>query len=77
MEINVFSKHIFWSYNKEADLPPELIIKNVLAFGEIPDLILLAEKLSADLIHEVITKWKNKKKFSKRINFMEKVILDI
>jgi len=73
--ISDFSRHVFWSYKRDASLPPVLIIKQVIAYGELSDLILLSEKFSAGFVLEVINSWKEKSRFRKRVNLMEKVIL--
>lgn len=75
VKISGFSKHIFWSYNRDAWLPPALVIKQVIAHGELSDLILLSKKFPADVVLEAISNWKERSHFRKRINLMEKVIL--
>ncbi len=68
-----FSKHIFWSYNKSSDLPDNVIIKQVAAYGEINDLITLSKLYQKDIIAEVLKTFKDKN--NKRVNFIMKVIL--
>jgi hypothetical protein len=76
MNIQGFSPHIFWSYIRSADLEPEVIVKQVIAYGEVSDMILLANKMGKKRILDVIKNWNGREKFDKHINFMEKVILD-
>jgi hypothetical protein len=76
MDINGFSPHIFWSYNKSADLEPGLIIKQVIAYGEINDMLLLSEKFNKEKILIAINNWQERAKYEKRIHFIKKVILD-
>ncbi|MCK4662493.1 MAG: hypothetical protein KAT68_06490 [Bacteroidales bacterium] len=73
MLITKFSKHIFWSYNKNADLPDRIIIEQVSLYGEIKDLIILSKLYTKKQITETLQTLKNK--YMKRINFIEKVIL--
>lgn len=75
LTISDFSRHLFWSYKRDASLPPALIIKQVIANGELSDLLLLSKKFPASVVLEVISGWKEKSRFRKRINLMEKVIL--
>ena len=75
MEIKDFSPHIFWSYDKESELQPEVVIRQVIVYGEVKDRVLLAKKLGKKKICDVIKNWKNREKYDKQINFMEKVIL--
>ncbi len=76
MKINDFSSYIFWSYNQSADIKPEIVIKQVISYGEVKDMILLVKKVGEKRIYEVIKNWKGREKYEKHINFMEKVILD-
>ena len=50
LEIKEFSSHIFWSYNQSAELKPEIIIKQVISYGEVKDMILLVEKVGRNMI---------------------------
>jgi hypothetical protein len=75
MNITEFSKHIFWSYKRDANLPDKLIIRQVIAHGELQDFKLLMKKFSSSAIHEAIDNWKKKDKYRKHINFIKKVIL--
>jgi hypothetical protein len=76
MNISGYSKHIFWSYKKDASLPEEVVIRHVIAYGRLSDLVLLSRQFPAPTIQGVISKWKEKERYKKRINLMQKVILD-
>ena len=76
MLINRFSKHIFWSYQYNSDLPEAFIIRQVLSYGEIADLLTLNEIVPQEKLQEVILKWKDKDRYRKRINFFNKVIAE-
>lgn len=73
MKINAFSKHIFWSYNPEADLPDKLIIAQVVQYGELADLVKMTKMFSKNLILSILEELKNKN--VKRVNFIKKVLL--
>lgn len=73
MLISNFSKYIFWSYNSDADLPDNIIIKQVATYGEIDDLKKLSKLYEKKIILNVLSSLQ--KKNTKRINFMKKVIL--
>ncbi len=75
MNINNFSRHLFWSYKHDASIPTSQVVKQVIAYGEIPDLLTLAGQVPAHTIRETISKWKEKDRYKKRINFLEKIIL--
>ncbi len=71
MLINNLSKQIFWSYDDNADLPDEIVIKQVATYGEIKDLIKLSMLYPKETIIKVLKNFKN----DKRVNFLMKVIL--
>lgn len=77
MKITGFLSYPFWSYNKNADLPDEVVIRQIILYGEISDMILLAEKIDKLIIQKVLEQitpgYPGNKK---RINFFKKVILD-
>lgn len=75
MKIKDFSPHIFWSYDKQADLEPEVVIKQVITYGEVSDKVLLVKKIGKSQIIDVINGWKNHERYDKHINFMQQVIL--
>lgn len=75
MDIKGFSPHIFWSYKRSAELKPEVVIRQVIAYGEVKDMILLVKKAGKGKIRDEIKEWKNREKFEKHINFVERVIL--
>jgi len=75
MDIREFSPHLFWSYDKDADIKPEIVVRQVIAYGEIRDMILLARSVEKKKILLAINHWKEQEKHMKHINFFKKVIL--
>jgi hypothetical protein len=75
MDVRDFSSHLFWSYDRTADIEPEVVIKQVITYGEVSDKILLSKRLGTDRIMDVILNWTEREKHDKHINFMLKVIL--
>jgi hypothetical protein len=75
MNIAPFSKHIFWSWKPGSDLPENLVIQQVIAYGEISDFRLISRLLPPQKINEAIRKWKNRAKYEKHIYFLEQVFL--
>ncbi len=75
MRIEPFSKHIFWSYKPDADLPENLVIQQVVAYGEFSDLRLISKLISAQRILQAIEQWKNKHQHKKRINLLKQIFL--
>ncbi len=76
MDITPFSKHIFWSWKHDADLPENLVIQQVIAYGEISDFRLLSKLIPKQNIIEAIEKWRNKDQYKKHIHFLKQVFLD-
>jgi hypothetical protein len=75
MNIAPFSKHIFWSYKNNADLPESLVVQQVITYGEITDFRKLAALLPKQNIIDAIEKWQNKDKYAKHIHFLKQVFL--
>ncbi|HED38190.1 MAG TPA: hypothetical protein ENI76_08095 [Ignavibacteria bacterium] len=73
MKTSHFQKYIFWSYKKNADLPDEVVVSNVLKFGEIKDLLTLRELYTKQQLLNIIEKLSLKE--DKRLFFFKKVIL--
>lgn len=73
MKITEFSKYIFWSYKENADLPDEVIIRNVCMLGEFSDLYKLIEFFPKESIKNELSKLLPKNK--KRVNLIERVLL--
>jgi hypothetical protein len=76
LPINIFSRHIFWSYNEDANLPEEEIVRKVISYGDIEDLVKLSEVLPISRIVQLLKTWKERTRFEKRINFFQKVIIE-
>ena len=70
-----FSKHIFWSWKSNADLPESIVVQQVIAYGEISDFRKLATLLPKQTIFATIDKWHNKQKYAKHIHFLKQVFL--
>ena len=75
MKITGFSKYLFWSYDKNADLPEEIIITQILLYGEIKDMLHLVKLIGKEKVQKVVASIKINRQNSKRINFFQKVIL--
>jgi hypothetical protein len=73
MLISNFSRHIFWSYKKGADLPDDIVIKQVISYGELSDIITLTTLYRKDMLRAKIKKFYLSNK--KRANFILKVFL--
>ena len=75
MNITPFSKHVFWSWKSNADLPENVVIQQVIAYGEISDFRQLTTLLPKQKIISAIENWQNKDKYAKHIHFMKQVFL--
>lgn len=70
-----FSEHLFWSYNKNKDLPPEVIARDIILYGEIRDMILLKKIINRSIINKVLEDLSKRRVNAKRIFFIRKIIL--
>lgn len=75
ISISEFQKHIFWNYNPGAELDKNIIIENVLMYGELNDYKKLLRLVSKEDIAKVTDQIEKRGRFKKRINFIRKVIL--
>jgi len=75
MNISGFSSYLFWSYKKKADLPDEVIIRQIVLYGEIRDMIKLTQLVSMERIDSTLKQLSSSdNRNGKRINFFRKVI---
>ncbi len=75
MKTTGFSRHLFWSYKQDADLPGEIISRQVILYGEIQDMIILKQRIEVSIIQKVLRDISISEKNRKRINFIRKIIL--
>jgi hypothetical protein len=76
MKITNFSSYIFWSYSSDADLPDNLIARQVILYGDLKDIYKLSELINRDVIAMVNTELCKENKYSKRCNLVQKLILE-
>lgn len=75
MKITEFPHYIFWSYQKDADLPDEVIARQVFLYGDVRDMIKTAGLIQKDHLIKALDKIKTENRHQKRTHFIEKVIL--
>jgi hypothetical protein len=71
-----FPGYIFWSYRKDNDLPVEIVIENVILYGDVKDMKKLKELVTIEEYRKVVEKIKSTGRFKKRTHFVEQIILD-
>jgi len=76
MKVSQFSKHIFYSYDPSADIPEEVVIRRVINYGDVKDLILLASLFTKGKIDSAVQNNRSRTINCKRLNFLQKVVLD-
>jgi hypothetical protein len=77
MNISEFPHHLFWSYAQGSDLPEEVVTEHVILYGDLEDLFLLSKLVSHKTIAEVNEKLERKKRWPKKIYFVNKIILGL
>ncbi len=75
LSISDFQKHIFWNYKSDATLDEDIIIENVLLYGELSNYSKLKRLVSNDSIRKIIDKIENTGRYRRRVNFVRKVML--
>jgi len=75
INISGFPKHIFWNYKVDSILDEEIVIKNVLLFGDIDDYKKLIGIVSKKSLSKVVGDLEKTGKNIKRLNFIKKILL--
>ncbi len=76
MQISHYPQSIFWSYAPNADLPDELVAEQVILYGDLDDIFRISKELPQELIQKVTDKIAERGHWEKRVNFMNKIILN-
>ncbi|MCK4636184.1 MAG: hypothetical protein KAT32_04965 [Candidatus Moranbacteria bacterium] len=75
MNISKFPKNIFWNYEKNINLPDEVVVNRVFLYGDMIDMYRLSQEVDTKLLRAVLQKIKQTNRYKKRVNFISKVIL--
>ena len=76
MKTNIFSDHLFWSYQKNVDLPADIVVRQVILYGEVSDMIKLSEEVDHVYIGQIANELSKNGRNRKRIFFLKKIILE-
>jgi hypothetical protein len=75
MNIAGFSEYPFWSYKKATDLPEEVVIRQIVLYGKISDMIRLTQLISREHIDNILNQLSSSdNRNCKRIYFFRNVI---
>jgi len=77
MKIDPSIRHLFWMYRPGSDLPEEVIVDQIIRYGDLPELLRLQENHSLEMIEKAVRQITGQKRWQKRINFINKIILEI
>ncbi len=75
IDISNFARHIFWSYKGTAVLNENIVMRNVLLYGDIEDYKELIKHVSKDSLLNSVKELEATGKNKKRINFIKKILL--
>ncbi len=75
INISEFQKHIFWNYKPGAKIDKNIIIENVLLYGELEDYRKLLKLVTPEDIRKITDIIDKKGRFKKRVNFIRRVVL--
>ncbi|MDQ3193660.1 MAG: hypothetical protein M3P82_01545 [Bacteroidota bacterium] len=70
-----FPRHIFWNYKENVFLNEDIVIRNVLLYGDIEDYKKLLKHISNDSLNKIVKQLEATGKNKKRINFIKKILL--
>ena len=64
MKTNIFSDYLFWSYQKNVDLPADIVVRQVILYGEVSDMIKLSDEVDHAFIGQIANELSNISKFT-------------
>ena len=76
MKTSLFSNHLFWSYQKNADLPVDIVVRQVILYGEVSDMIILSKEVDHKYIRQIANELTKNGRNRKRIFFLNKIVLE-
>jgi len=77
MKISAFPSYLFWSYSIDTDLPEEIVVEQVILFGDLEDIFQLPALVSSDVIARVNRMIASRGRWQKRCNLIDKIILGL
>ncbi|MDQ3020778.1 MAG: hypothetical protein M3R36_09445 [Bacteroidota bacterium] len=75
INISDFAHHIFWNYKKSINLNEDIVIQNVILYGDLDDYKKILKLVSKESFANIVNELEKTGKYKKRINFIKKVIL--
>lgn len=75
MKISTFPRHLFWSYNSDADLPEEVVAEMVILYGDLADIFQLSSMIPLEVIARVNHEIETRGHWLRRCNLVDKIIL--
>lgn len=75
LNISDFSKHVFWNYSEGVNLDQDIVIENVILYGDLNDYKKLMKKVSKISLGKVLKDIEKSGRYKKRVNFVKKVLL--
>lgn len=77
MMINIgkYPHHIFWSYAPDASLPESVVVRHIILYGDLNDIMNLGSDFSLELIEQQTDLLAKNPRNAKRVNFLRKIVL--
>ncbi len=75
INISYFPKHIFWEYKDDSILDEEIVIKNVLLYGDMDEFKKLIRMVTRESLTKVVDDLEKSGEYKKRFNFIKKIIM--
>jgi hypothetical protein len=76
VRIASFPRHLFWNYSPDADLPDEVVTRQVILYGDLQDLFKLSATVPHELIRTINQDIALQGRWEKRVYFVDKIILE-
>jgi len=76
LNVTSYPRYLFWNYSPKAqDLPVKVVVRRVLLYGDIDDMVRLRDEVSPKRLQEVADDLRASGRFLKRANFIEKILI--
>jgi hypothetical protein len=75
INISDFAKHIFWNYKKNSNLNEDIVIQNIILYGDLDDFKKIISIAGKESFTNIVNELEKTGRYKKRINFIKKVIL--
>ena len=76
LKVTTYPRYLFWNYSPKAqNLPERAVVRRVLLYGCIEDMLRLCKEVSPARLQEVADELRSRGRCLRRANFIEKILI--